>query len=617
MARIRSKSSGLLVATIVLVMTAAFLPLGSAGASGSPTPRTPATGVRGKVTHETVARVGKVNVRDLVTRVTAGQTTSPGLASEAGPWRRLERESSARPSAGAQAPSPSNTSVVVNENNRGWEGLDHTDQRFAGGGNQFSLEPPDQGLCVGGVSPNDPSYGPEVVESVNDALVFYDAQMHQLDLPITLSQFFGLPPTINRTTGKFGPFISDPKCYFDPDTQRWFHSVLTIAQDPNTGAFEAPASVYVAVSTSSEALGSYFIYRIDATDASHPNCPCFGDQPLIGADKYGFYVSTAEYDLAPFGGNFNGPQIYAMSKKRLENGTLGSLVHISGITHVAGGRTTGTVQPAMAQVGQFDTSNGGTEYFLSGFDCLPDAACAIAPGTFNQITTWALTNTASLGGSHPNPHLSLQDVQVGSYQTPVPQREQDGPRPLGELDGEPVPLVNANDSRMNQVVYADGYLWSGINTTVLPGPRDGIEYFVVAPSIASGLVQGTIHNQGYVAAANRFLSFPSVGVNGSGRGVIAFTLMGPNDYPSAAQIAISAAGVSGNIQIVRRGFRPEDGFTCYVTEVGPGALCRWGDYSASVGTPGGQVFSATEFVGDNTRTFFANWSTFVWPVNPT
>src|SRR5207249_5416958 len=138
---------------------------------------------------------------------------------------------------------------------------------------------------------------------------------------------------------------------------------------PVTGALKAPAFVYVAVSTSSEALGSYFIYRINATDRSHPNCPCFGDQPLIGADKYGFYVSTAEYDLAPFGGHFNGPQIYAMSKHLLENGGLGNVVHFSGLTHVAGGRTTGTVQPSMAQVGQYDTSNGGTEYFLSAFDC--------------------------------------------------------------------------------------------------------------------------------------------------------------------------------------------------------------------------------------------------------
>src|SRR5207249_1068058 len=120
---------------------------------------------------------------------------------------------------------------------------------------------------------------------------------------ISLSSFYGLPPTINRSTGVFGPFISDPKCYFDPDTQRWFHTVLVITQNPKTGAFMRPAYVYIAVSTSSEALGSYYVYRINATDTKHPNCPCFGDQPLIGADQYGFYVSTAEYDLNPFGGH--------------------------------------------------------------------------------------------------------------------------------------------------------------------------------------------------------------------------------------------------------------------------------------------------------------------------
>src|SRR5919198_6551361 len=196
---------------------------------------------------------------------------------EFGNWAKGESENQGAESSAPEAPSPTDTAVVVNENTNGWEGLDHADQRRAGGGNQFSLEPPDQGLCVGGVSPNDPSYGPEVVESVNDALVFYDARMHQFGVPITLSQFYGLPPTINRTTGKFGPFITDPKCYFDPDTQRWFHSVLTIAQDPSTGAFEPPAYVYIAVSTSNEALGSYFIYRIRTTDSRHPNCPCFGD----------------------------------------------------------------------------------------------------------------------------------------------------------------------------------------------------------------------------------------------------------------------------------------------------------------------------------------------------
>ena len=48
---------------------------------------------------------------------------------------------------------------------RGFTGLTHLDQRFANGGNQFSHEPPDQGLAVG----ND-----FVMEAVNCAINIYD-----------------------------------------------------------------------------------------------------------------------------------------------------------------------------------------------------------------------------------------------------------------------------------------------------------------------------------------------------------------------------------------------------------------------------------------------------------
>jgi len=94
------------------------------------------------------------------------------------------------------------------------------------------------------------------------------------------------------------------------------------------------------------------------------------------------------------------------------------------------------------------------------------------------------------------------------------------------------------------------------------------------------------------------------------------TLMGPNDYPSAAQIAIDAAGTNGPVEIVRQGFRPEDGFTCYEAFIGPGTMCRWGDYSASVAGSDGQIYSATQMISDDSRTFFANWSTFIWPTTP-
>jgi len=597
---------------------AALLAIPVPATSASAATGAPARGTADRVhsTQQRLQRVGTANVRRLAARATSGTGSSTNLESEAGPWIDIEHEG-AEEADGSGAPSPTNTAVTVDENANGWAGLNHADQRLANDGNQFSLEPPDQGLCVGGSSPNDPALGPEVVESINDALVFYDGAAERFTPPIALTDFYGLPPEIDRSSGVFGPFVSDPKCYFDAATQRWFHTILVISQDPTTGALEAPSYVYIAVSTSSEALGGYTIYRINTSDGRHPNCPCFGDQPLIGADKYAFFVSTAEYDLAPFGGNFNGPQIYGLSKRGLENGTLGTVTHLSGITHVIGDRTTGTVQPAASPDATFDTRDNGTEYFLSGFDCLADEACAIAAGPFDTITAWGLTNTRTIRSSHPDVQLSHRDLTVGTYASPVPQLQKDGPRPLGELLGEPVPDVNANDSRMNQVVFADGHLWSGINTAVQPGPRDGIEFFVVDPTVfANGTVGASVHTQGYVAADDAFLSFPSIGVTPEGRGLIAMSLMGPNDYPSAAEIAIDASGTSGPIRIVRQGLRPEDGFTCYEAEVGPGALCRWGDYSASVAGPDGRIYSGTEMIGDGSRTFFGNWATFVSVTTP-
>src|SRR3954468_13125496 len=48
---------------------------------------------------------------------------------------------------------------------RGFAGLNHRDHRIANKGNQFSLEPPDQALCVG---------NGHVVEAVNDAFRVYN-----------------------------------------------------------------------------------------------------------------------------------------------------------------------------------------------------------------------------------------------------------------------------------------------------------------------------------------------------------------------------------------------------------------------------------------------------------
>src|ERR1700730_5372029 len=115
-------------------------------------------------------------------------------------------------------PNPKGRKVVDSSSSVfGFMGLTHRDQRVAGTGiytnTQFSLEPPDQGLCAGGGF---------VVEIVNNAVAVYDTHGNQLAGPEAMSQFFGFAPEIDRVIGVTGPFISDPKCVYDSDTGRWF-----------------------------------------------------------------------------------------------------------------------------------------------------------------------------------------------------------------------------------------------------------------------------------------------------------------------------------------------------------------------------------------------------------
>lgn len=519
-------------------------------------------------------------------------------------------------------PNPAGLGVVTDSGN-GFAGLNHFQQRFAGtgayAGTQFSLEPPDQALCVGN------GY---VMESINTAVAVYNAAGVLQGGVTPLNQFFGLTPEINRATSTFGDFTSDPKCYYDSDTGHFFLTMLQIDVDPATGNFNPHSHVYIAVSKTSNPTGKWNILAFDTTDdgtngtPSHPNCPCLGDQPLIGADQYGFYVSTNEFPL--FTGGFNGAQVYAFSKTALERGSTSRGVHLdvggSVSTPDAGGIWY-SIQPATSPAAQYATANGGTEYFLSALD--------FGATLDNRVAAWALSNTASLATNSPS--VSLDHAVIGSevYGQPPSAVQKSGPIPLGDSVKNPLAQLQSNDDRMNQVVFASGKLWSGVNTVVQTpnGPtRSAIAYFEVAPS-SGGSFAPTMAGQGYVAVNQENTLYPSIGVNASGGAVMTFTLVGPDYYPSAAYYNLS--GGDGNVHIVGAGQGPEDGFTGY-KKLGGGGSSRWGDYSAAVAGPDGSIWMATEFIGQScadaqfnadstcggTRSFYANWGTYIANVQP-
>jgi len=182
----------------------------------------------------------------------------------------------------------------------GFDGLSLRDQRLANGGNQFSVEPPDQALCVGN------GY---VLESVNDVIRVFDRKGTPLGGVVALNSFYGYAPAINRSTRVYGPSITDPTCYYDPQVNRFFHVVLTIDVDPATGGATGRNHLDLAVSGSGDPRGSWTIYRVpvqnDGSEGTpiHAACPCLGDYPHIGADAHGIYLTTNEF---PFSGGFNG-----------------------------------------------------------------------------------------------------------------------------------------------------------------------------------------------------------------------------------------------------------------------------------------------------------------------
>jgi hypothetical protein len=462
---------------------------------------------------------------------------------------------------------------------------------------------------------------------------------------MSLNQFYGVPSAFVRPDGPFGPNLFDVTCVFDPGTGTFFHVADDLEVDAVTGDLTGRAFLDIAVTKNP--LGSWKVYRLDVTDDGaagtpvHAGCPCFGDYPHVGVDAHGFYISTNEFSL--FGPEFDGAQVYAFSKAELAR--QADQVHVTQFdtSGADGGNGGFTVWPAQSpSAADFDRGSGGTAYFLSSNAVFTDA------GVSRQIVAWSLTGTSTLGRQHPTARLHDKRVRVGRYSVPPPVVQKAGPTPLRDCLNDPVcrpdvidgtgprevlQTLDSNDSRMQQVVLADGRLYGALDTAVQVGgaTHAGIAWYVLDPSSTTSAVSAKVRATGQFGVAGNDVIYPAVGVTSRGRGVMAFTLAGTSFYPSAAYTSIDEDGV-GPVQVAAFGRGPQDGFAGYEAFNAPDpARPRWGDYGAASAV-GGQVWIASEYIGQRcnlaqyqaepfgtcggTRTALANWGTRLSLVRP-
>ncbi|HEV2576266.1 MAG TPA: hypothetical protein VGU25_03550 [Acidobacteriaceae bacterium] len=535
-----------------------------------------------------------------------------------------------------------------------FDGLDFYQQRYADNGNQFSVEPPDQGLCAGN------GY---VLETVNDVLRVFKSDGTPLTGPVSLNDFYGYIPAVNRAAGVYGPSITDPSCYFDPSVQRWFHLVLTLDRVGTTSTLSGTNHLDLAVSRTANPLGLWTIYRIPVQDdgtqgTPNHNCaggPCLGDYPKVGTDANGVYLTSNEF--AFFGPGFIGAQIYAISKFALITSAPSITVFeyntADPSTNSASGLPGFSVWPALS-AGPFPSEFGGTEYFLSSLAVFQDSAVD------DRLQLWSLTNTFNLWFNQP-PTLVNSIVNTEPYAVPGFARQPgsftDGVGqapgggnvnwPLGQclnikscaaLIGysnpytEVIAPLAANDSRIQQIYYSNGKLWTSLGTGLAFDDGSvsmGLAYFILHPRAGGGTPTATVDLQGYLGDPNLDMTYGSVAATQNGRGIISFTATGPSNYPSVAFTTLDDKTGTGAVQITAPGVGANDGFTGYF--IG-GFDPRWGDYGAAV-PDGNSIWFAQEYIGQTctltqylastplgtcgaTRAALGNWDTRIARVTP-
>lgn len=502
---------------------------------------------------------------------------------------RLRRLPAALAAAAAPVQIPQVQGLPIQEKAKrffAFPGISNFTQANANAG--FSVEPPDQALCVGNGF---------VLEAVNDAVALYSYGGVSLVGVAPLNPFFGQLPEDNPLAIN----LSDPRCLYDPATDRWFVTVIAYPNDLSS------SHLLIAVSKTGNPALDWKIYALDVTndgsDFFPGDCPCLGDQPLIGANADGFYLSTNAFGSL----SFQGAQVYVLSKSALAHSALNvPVVHIDQLSFFLPDiEFSFSLQPSFSPPG--DPGEKGTEYFVQGMR---------ARRLEQRVGVWAIGNTAAIDRPSPEANLTVSLAVIPSqvYAAPVSATQKPGPTPLAERaardDSAPGDAseqnLDGNDHRMQQVMFAQGKLWTAVGTALTaPGSpvRTGVGWFVIDVKNPSTGLQAKISKQGYVAgAANSHLLYPAVGVNADGRAVMVFTVTGPQFFPSAAYWSFG----DESIHIVASGNEPEDGFSAYYF-----ARPRWGDYSAAAVAADGTIWMATEMIPGGRRKTSANWGTFV------
>ncbi|MGH2516080.1 MAG: hypothetical protein ACRDHP_10545, partial [Ktedonobacterales bacterium] len=411
--------------------------------------------------------------------------------------------------------------------------------------------PPDMALAT---SPT------EVLQGVNTSFTFYSTSGAVLAGPFNSQVFYGIPNPPNNCDPA-GPFTSDPRAFYDPNTGLFWTALLQVEGNSFGIGANCPNTSLYWIANINVTTGVMHIYSFDMTLGGTVNAGA--DYTQFGFNKDVIALSGNMFDFST--GNFDFAETLFASKHAMENGLAVTANAFTQLT--AGGILVDTVQPIDTMTPT--NTDPGVEYLVNSFNIFGDpfgddclfTAC-------HDFVVWAYDPaTTSLYGT-------IVESSVGNptYVTP-PNADQPGC----------IQCVETLDTRITGTpVYSVGgglpLISFSLDTSVSNGGPGfgsivpGILWGQLSVEHGPGFVFASFYQDGYLAfAADRTASFGAMMQDKHGKLVMVFDTMGEAINPSIMIVSRAASdplGTIGNASFIVKGPSPTFNF-------------RWGDYEAA------------------------------------
>jgi hypothetical protein len=347
---------------------------------------------------------------------------------------------------------------------------------------------------------------------------------------IPLRSFWG---SLGTAAGQPAHFPFDTKVLYDTSSGRFFAMTLGGTSAPNSW-------ILVAVSESSDPTGPWNKWAIDADrDDDAQQFINWADFPGFGLDGNNLYVSANMFSNSD---SFQYSKVWVLPKAQLLSGS-------SSITWTEFRDPPGSdfnMQPAHT----FGAAS--SEYFL-------------LEGSSSHLLMARIDNTSGTPVWHAPTAVTIAAYTLSNRLPGAPQSGNDN-------------TIDTSDTRLLNVVYRAGALWT-VHTVQSPATvKTEVAWYQIDPGAGAVLAQGRISDP------VRWYYYPSIGVNANGDVAIGMSGSSATEFVGGYYTARFAdpGGTMQPVSLLKAGEQP------YYKTL-RGTENRWGDYSATVADPNGNL----------------------------